>query len=154
MISKSNKVGENIVMLVKCIGNTGECIDKATKKWGDSISTKYPLKTGENYVIYGQFVCEGIIQYLVLGTYENLPSWYPAELFEMVENATSIEWYFKFKGYSNIPIAVWGYKELVLDDAHYNSLIEREPKAIEIFLKRKKEIDEMENLRQQEYLEN
>ncbi|PEX40006.1 hypothetical protein COK00_23120 [Bacillus cereus] len=41
---------------------------------------------------------------------------------------------------------IWGYKELALDDTHALGLIERESKDMELFLKRKAEIDEFEAL--------
>jgi len=40
--------------------------------------------------------------------------------------------------------AIWRYKELVLDESHYDELIEREDSVIRVFLKRKKEIEESE----------
>lgn len=41
---------------------------------------------------------------------------------------------------------IWGYRELALDDTHALGLIERESKDMELFLKRKAEIDEFEAL--------
>lgn len=41
---------------------------------------------------------------------------------------------------------IWGYKELALNDRHALGLMERENKDIEIFLKRKAEMDEFEEL--------
>ena len=130
-------------MIIKCIGNTGEYIDEVTKKNGHFVTTKYSVKIEESYIVYGQYLYKDMLEYLILGTDEDLPSWYPAELFEIVDNATPIEWYFDFKGYDNGIVAIWGYKELALDSQHYTDLTERESEAIKIFLKRKEEIDEM-----------
>ncbi|AIW84363.1 hypothetical protein bwei_1716 [Bacillus mycoides] len=41
---------------------------------------------------------------------------------------------------------MWGYKELALNDIHALGLMERENKDIEIFLKRKAETDEFEEM--------
>jgi hypothetical protein len=109
---------------------------------GDSDKTKYPIEIGAIYNVYGQQMFKGKLSYLIIGTYENLPSWYPVELFEVVDSLLPFEWYYKFYGYDSLVSSVWGYKELVLEDAHHDELIEREDEAIRIFLKRKKEIDE------------
>ncbi|TWK83999.1 hypothetical protein CHCC20333_4672 [Bacillus paralicheniformis] len=37
---------------------------------------------------------------------------------------------------------MWGYKELVMDESHFDGLMERENDALKVFLERKKEIDE------------
>ena len=87
-------------------------------------------------MIYGE-----ILYYLIKGTYEDLPSWYPAELFEVIDNLIYMEWYFKFDSKNELS-ALWGYWELVFSEEHYNGLINREKKDIKIFLDRKKEIDE------------
>lgn len=74
-----------------------------------------------------------------------LPSWYPADLFTVIDNLLPLEWYFNYHGFiENWNLnAIWGYKEIALDEKHYEGLIEREDVAIRIFLKRKKEIEEI-----------
>ena len=82
--------------------------------------------------------------YLLFPIDEMLPSWLPADLFEVIDQRLPFEWYFRYfsdKPSNQIKILI-GYKELVLDEAHYNDLIEVDRKAIRIFLTRKKEIDE------------
>lgn len=128
-------------MKVKCIFNTGEGLSKQSIELGDSINTKYPIEVGNIYNVYGQNLYKGTLGYLLIGTYENLPSWYPAELFEVSDSMLPLEWYYQYDANSVIS-AIWGYKELALNETHYDDLIEREDEAIRIFLKRKKEIDE------------
>lgn len=130
-------------MKVKCIANTGIDLSLGTKALGNSNETQFSIKIGEIYTVYGQHLFKGVLGYLILGTYENLPSWYPVELFEVVDTILPLEWHFKFYGYDNNISSMWGYKELVLDENHHDALLEREDKAIRIFLKRKKEIDEL-----------
>ena len=108
---------------------------------GCSRNTKLPLKIGETYVVYGQMISKGILKYLVVGTYENMPTWYPAELFEVVNSQLHFEWYYKYNKKAEIS-AIWGYFELVDDKDYLYDLIEREEEAISIYLKRKKEIEE------------
>jgi hypothetical protein len=129
-------------MKVKCIENTGLGFSEYTlENMGCSRNTKLPLKVGETYVVYGQMISKGILKYLVVGTYENMPTWYPAELFEVVNSQVHFEWYYKYNKEAEIS-AIWGYVELVEDKDYLYDLIEREEEAISIFLKRKKEIEE------------
>ncbi|QHZ49693.1 phosphoribosylaminoimidazole synthetase [Paenibacillus larvae] len=129
-------------MKVRCIANTGNKLSKKTQQLGNSDETKYSLKVDESYIVYGQHLYRGVLSYLILGNDENLPSWYPAELFEVTDSLLPLEWYYQFYGYENSISAVWGYKELITIESHHDDLLEREDKAIRIFLKRKKEIDE------------
>ncbi len=129
-------------MKVKCIANTGAGFSKYTlSHMGCSVNTRLPLRVNEIYAVYGQMLYRGILKYLIKGTDENLPSWYPAEIFEMVDPQLHFEWYFRYLKDEEIS-AVWGFNELVNDEKYIDSLIEREDAAIRIFLKRKKEIDE------------
>ncbi|GAC40793.1 hypothetical protein [Paenibacillus popilliae] len=129
-------------MKVRCIANTGDKLSKKTQELGDTNETEYSIKIDEMYIVCGQHLYRGVLSYLILGTYENLPSWYPAELFEVTDPLLPLEWYYQCYGDENGISAVWGYKELVTIDSHYDDLIEREDEAIRIFLKRKKEMDE------------
>ncbi|MCR8843765.1 phosphoribosylaminoimidazole synthetase [Paenibacillus sp. SC116] len=129
-------------MKVRCIANTGDKLSRKTRELGNTTETKYSVKIDEIYTVYGKHLYKGVLSYLLLGTYENLPSWYPAELFEVTNSLLPLEWYYQFFGHENSVSAVWGYKELVAIESHHDDLIEREDEAVRIFLKRKKEIDE------------
>ena len=137
------KMKHNQMVYMRCVFNTGEGLSEESIAIGDSVDSKYPIKLGEIYNVYGQNLYKGTLGYLILGTYENLPSWYPAELFEVVDSLCPLEWYFQYEA-RPVLNAIWGYKELVLEPSHYDDLIDREDKAVRIFLKRKKEIDESE----------
>lgn len=131
-------------MKVKCIANTGAGFSEYTMNhMGCSINTKLPLRINEIYVVYGQVLYRGILKYLIKGTEENLPSWYPAEIFETVNLLLPFEWYYRYQKNEEIS-AIWGFQELVEDKQYIDDLIERKDEAIKIFLKRKKEIDEFE----------
>ena len=127
---------------VKCVSNTGDKLSPNAKALGNSDETIYPVKIGDILNVYGQNLYKGVLSYLLLGTYENLPSWYPAELFEVEDPLLPLEWYYRYLGYDSNLSAIWGYKELVMNSEHHDNLIERDSEAIRIFLKRKKEIDE------------
>jgi len=129
-------------MKVKCRANTGEGLMPLTiSNIGDTVETQYPLKIGEIYTVYGQGILRNVLKYLIVGTYEDLPSWYPAELFEVEDSQIHFEWYYKYNN-EFVASALWGYHELVNDKNHYVDYIERNDQAICIFLKRKKEVDE------------
>ena len=129
-------------MKVKCLANTGKGFSEYTMThMGCSVNTKMPLCINETYTVYGQMLYRGILKYLIKGTTENLPSWYPAEIFEVKDSLLPFDWYFKYKRNDEIS-AIWGFQELANDEQYLYDLIEREDEAIRIFLKRKKEIDE------------
>lgn len=130
-------------MKVKCIANTGAGFSEYTRNhMGCSTETRLPLRVDERYIVYGQMICRGMLQYLIKGTDENLPSWYPAEIFEVENALLPLEWYFRYQ--NDEVSALWGFYELVNDKEFIDQLMEREEEAVMIFLKRKKEIDEFE----------
>ncbi|WP_086281265.1 phosphoribosylaminoimidazole synthetase, partial [Enterococcus sp. 7D2_DIV0200] len=97
-------------MRVKCIAINGQGLNKFTlNNLGDTVKSEYPLKKDEVYTIYGQHIYKNVLSYLIIGTYENLPSWYPAELFEVVDQQVYLEWYYSYESNSVIS-ALWGYK--------------------------------------------
>ena len=80
------------------------------------------------------------MEYLILGE-ADCPSWYPVELFEIIDDRIYFDWMFSYRGGEGIS-AIWGYEELVRDEDYIYNLEDREEMAIRIFLDRKKEIDE------------
>lgn len=129
-------------MKVTCLYNTGNALSKITEE-------TFNLTIEKEYIVYG--ICKlqsGELTYLILGERENMPSWYPAELFKISNALQPLEWYCaEHKQVKDTTIDyIWGYKELALDDTHALGLIERENKDMELFLKRKAEIDEFEEL--------
>ena len=71
------------------------------------------------------------------------PDWYPGDLFNVEDTILPKEMHHMYFGAQDKRgvYALWSYKEMVVDYRHYSELIEREEKAIETFLKRKKDID-------------
>ena len=114
------------------------------------------LELGKMYNVYSIFLTQQNLKYLIAEEgIVPFPFLSDAVQFEIVDSLLPLEWHFIFRGYKkeyddpNPLIAVWGYKEMALDPKHYIDLLEREPEALEIFYKRKKEIDEYEELRAQ-----
>lgn len=104
---------------------------------------------GELYTVYGQCLSQCCLQYLIdpvsLSSPQS-PNWYPAEWFSVVDNSIHPTWVFKYdsEAKGHIPIAIWGYPELIHQD-HFEGLIERDEKAIRLFLERAGEIDRTQN---------
>ncbi|PEK43376.1 hypothetical protein COF80_30575 [Bacillus toyonensis] len=133
-------------MKVMCIKNSGDTFSEVLLDQGYNRDSIINLETDKEYVVYGISSLNGALDYLILGENENLPSWYPAELFEVSNPLQPLEWYFADHKHSKATTIqyIWGYKELTLNDRHALCLIERENKDIAIFLKRKAEIEELE----------
>ena len=85
------------------------------KHMGCSVNTRLPMNVGDIYLVYGQILSRGILKYLVKGANENLPSWQPAEIFEVDDSQMHFELYFKYRKDDEIS-AIWGVRELVEDD--------------------------------------
>ena len=100
------------------------------------------LKIGEKYTVYAISIYKNVVRYFIT----DIPTWYPADLFDASDRLLYNEWYFEFYGNDVDGLnALWGYKEL-LDPVHYQNLLERESEDIAIFAKRKQEIDDYEAL--------
>lgn len=96
------------------------------------------------YVVYGMTIFQEGLDYLIYDDYD-MPMWYSAEEFIVEEAKLSNCWYHSFWGFNEFGItAIWGYKELVTDKEHYNGLSEQNSEDVEIYLKRKTEIEENE----------
>lgn len=132
-------------MKVKCIANSGKDLSGKSLALGYTVESRFDeLKIGESYFVYGMHVYEGMISYLLIDEEINRPFWYPAELFVVSDHRLPVEWYFNYYGDREdyLVSAVWGYKELALDENHHDGLLEREPEDMKIFFARKKEMEE------------
>ena len=109
--------------------------------------TDFQLEVGGLYTVYGINMWQGLIHYLTFNKWGKVPFWTPSELFEIVDNRLPPEWYFNYYGYGeSIEVnAVWGYKELALNQTHYYELINREGDSMDIFYERRMEIDQFHN---------
>ena len=99
---------------------------------------------GRNYTVFGMYIDKSVIHYLVVNPETIRPDWLPAFLFEIVDHRLPYGWAFQICDRSAFVIeAIWGYSEMVQKDGrHYVDLIEREPTALEIFDRRRLEIED------------
>jgi len=129
-------------MRVKCVATLRKDLNQNTR---DVLITRdFELTIGKIFTVYGISIWEGILHYLIVDVNDRWPSWYPVELFIVQDTLLPKTFHFKYFGVKDKRgvNALWGYKEMVLDDHHYADLMEGENNAVETFLKRKKEIDE------------
>jgi len=101
------------------------------------------LEIGKTYVVYGILMKSGVLSYLLYTSVA--PRWFLATRFDIIDKLLPLKWYFRFNKEKNI--ATWSYKEFVFDAEHHEGLVECKKEDIEIFMKRKEEIDEYEELR-------
>lgn len=127
-------------MKIKCKSNQANYLSEKSLCVSGTINTIFPLEIGKIYIVYSICLWEGTLKFLTVGE-ENLPSWYPAELFDVVDKILPLEWYCDVRSGEELE-AIWGYREIVFDGNHYDGLLEREDNAVRFFLKRKKEIEE------------
>lgn len=127
-------------MLIICRNNDAKSLSEKALNVSGTLNTEFSLKIEKQYFVYSMCLWEGVLKYLLIGE-ENLPSWYPAELFEVIDKTLPLEWYCNVTTGMCLE-GIWGYKEMVYDDNHHDDLIERDSDAIKIFLNRKKEMEE------------
>ena len=132
-------------MKVKCIATLRK--DLHQKAQDVLVTRDFELPIGKVFIIYGMVIWKDVLHYLIVEDEndEASPFWFPAELFVLEDTLLPKEMHYKYFGLQDRRgvNALWSYKEMVLDDSHYVDLLERKLEAAEIFLKRKKEIDEM-----------
>ncbi|MFW6249240.1 MAG: hypothetical protein ACOC4J_05660 [Bacteroidota bacterium] len=107
-------------------------------------SFDFGLELEKEYLVMGILLAEKQLWYLV--DEKGKPSFYPFQLFQVTETLTSSNWHFKLYNEDDgiFPFdkeAMWGYSELCFDNNHYEQLVDREQKALELFFKRKIELE-------------
>jgi hypothetical protein len=85
-----------------------------------------------------------VICYFIADYKSKYPSWYPADLFIIVDHIFSTTFYFNYAPTIYLK-AISTYKELALDVDHHDNLVEIEQSDMHLFFKRQKEIDEASN---------
>lgn len=133
-------------MKVICKENTAENLDleEATnilyKRY------KFPLIVEREYIIMGiaLYKDRNCIYYLVDDGV--LPHWVPYGLFEISDKAFPPNWHIDIIDKKKYPqgdvFFLSGFYELCSDENYYDALAERESEALEIYWKRKREVEE------------
>lgn len=131
-------------MKVKCLFNKGSFLPPEILKKQDFFETEYHLDINKEYVVYGIASWNGVICYFITDYKSNYPSWYPADLFVIVDYIFSAIFYFNYAPTMYLK-AIFAYKELALDLDHHDNLVEIKQSDMRLFFKRQKEIDEASN---------
>lgn len=132
-------------MIVRCVAETAKDFSPILFSIGLTPFSEFNLEIGKSYTVYSVNVWRGMVSYLLIGERRAEPSWYPSEAFEVVDNTLPSRWYFgtyKPEEKNGLQLIV-GYDEMVNTiDSHYDELIECESQAVEVFNKRRREIDQ------------
>jgi hypothetical protein len=146
-------------MRIKCIYNTGEDLrpyeNKSLRKeelgrFGATGYTKYgELDIGKEYLVMGMIMFESYLAYLIDDNH--IISICPCQLFEVLDTRIPPSWHFRLieRDEDLYPYiqAIWGYRELCFDKKTYeNLIIEQTEETIELYFKRKKELEKELNI--------
>ena len=124
-------------MRVKCVLNAGTDLAPFFGRGTlYSQSTAFPVALGHEYSVFGMVLFNGGLSLLV--AVEHQPQWLPLELFDVLDPSVPTEWEFGRmpEGIGRSPEgvqALWGYHDLVSNQAHYVGLVERDYEALAIF---------------------
>lgn len=118
-------------MIAKCLYN-----DPFNLPSGISNDFDFGLIVGKSYFVMGIILFGKDIKILV--DEEGRPSWFPIELFDMIDNKIENDWFFIVPNSIEIK-AIWGFDELCNDENYFDSLACRDEKALEIYFKKKSE---------------
>lgn len=128
-------------MEIRCERKTGYLFSPKLVREGNETTTTFNgISLGKTYKVYGMILYQEGIYYLVYDDFL-MPNWYYSVLFKTVASDIPQGWYYKYFGQNESLSAIWGYDELVNDLKHYDGLSEQDQEEIEVFLKRKKEMD-------------
>jgi len=83
--------------------------------------------------VYGTSVWRSIVTFLVAEE-DDFPTWYPAQVFKVVDDTVPDNWFFKYFSDNQFGVqAVWGPELLVKEDGFYDALNDRVPSALHRF---------------------
>jgi hypothetical protein len=129
-------------VIARCVHNTGSTLGEPSRGSFYTVDTLFHLELGREYVVLGLGIFETLLLALVCDETRK-PNWLPIGLFELDVTVLPAHWEFAVLDgaaasggdASNRWVARWGYPELVRDDRHSDALIERDPHALEIFVR-------------------
>ena len=132
-------------MKIKCIYNTGQqLIDNEIELPGIFKETIFGLlEIGKEYLVMGIIYGEGEVDYLIDDS--GIVSACPYQLFQILDNKLSSNWYFRTFSISDdiypFQQALIGYHELCFNTNHYENLVNMEDEALRIYFRIKIEME-------------
>jgi len=129
-------------MVVKCVINSGKELPKEYFEIGYTPNSKIDLVEGRKYNVYGICLWRSKLHYLLWDEC-NISVWYPCIMFSMEDGSIPTSWQFRYINDADVYSvqAIFGYPELAYSESHFAALMELDKNALEIFSKRKNEID-------------
>ena len=130
-------------MKVKCKTNKAEVAFKGKSlPFGTASDSVYGVDIDVIYTVLGMVIWKKELSYLIYtGDFIELC---PYQLFEVINPKLSNSWFFKSyslnDGYD--VEAVWGYYEFCFDEEHYENVVSNNREGMDIFFKRKKQIED------------
>jgi hypothetical protein len=120
-------------MRVLCNSNMGSVLSANYLAIGNTPQSIFHVQVGREYSVFAIAVYRGAAL-LLLADENNLPNWYPLDLFSISEASIPSNWFSAiYQGNENGVQLLLGYEDLISDESHYNALLERDPRALEIF---------------------
>ena len=124
-------------MKLTAIGNSGADLpDDARTASHSHEMTRYRLVVGRRYSPFAMALIWPMGLKVLILDESGRPNWLPLPLFAGERQSLPASWLFGVTEVLNAPsvTAIWGYRDLVMDPAHFEALIERELQAWEVFL--------------------
>lgn len=134
-------------MIVRCISSTGAVLPVNARDplLGVDSDTEFPITIGHTYPVYAVTVLLGIAWYYILNDDgQPWPKWTPAPLFDITDGSFPSSWrfgYFRFSMEDQYPII--SFPEWSSDHGFYERLVDGEEEAVQVFNRRRKEVDEV-----------
>jgi hypothetical protein len=130
-------------MKVQCVFQRGDPLPAEVLRLGNTTNSAFPIKYGRQYAVYSISLWKGVIHYLILNEETNRPDWIPATFFRVLDSRLPSGWSFAMGDGDSLPVeAIWGYPEITqAETKHYVDLIERDERALELFQRRRMEIE-------------
>ncbi len=135
-------------MKVTCKQLTSESFDlkEVTTVFSNSFDYSfggYGLELGKEYTVMGILMYRDTNCLYYLIDVNGNPNWFPYLLFNISNNYLSCEWFIKVNGRTkdNHIHTIWGFYELCYNDSFYDQLLDREEEAMQIYFRRKGEIE-------------
>ena len=107
-------------------------------------SFNFGLELGKEYLVMGMVLAGKQLWFLM--DEKSSPSFFPHQLFQITDASMGPKWHFKLysKDDGIFPFgkeAMWGYYDLCFDENHYEGLVDREPIALQLYFRRKIELE-------------
>jgi hypothetical protein len=108
----------------------------------------YGLEINKEYLVTGILTFKQSDDLYFLVDESGRPSWFPFQIFETINNELPKNWFVKINAgndyvdYKNL----FGFNELCNDDDFFNQLLERDEEAMQVYFRRKIELEkELDN---------